>query len=133
MTLYLLLTFSRTQLTVVLLWILLVSVYPLSKLECVPPLTSVMSQDLVLQQGASRLQTTSANLWTFSIIIISPSRVHSPMLNPTELRNYRVTCIILLLGLKFSVVLIRVLALVWLSLRTLLVLVCYRPLAVGTT
>jgi hypothetical protein len=28
-------------------------------------LTSVMSQDLGLQQGASQLQTTSANLWTF--------------------------------------------------------------------
>jgi hypothetical protein len=33
LTLYFLLTFSRTKLTVVLLWMLLVSVYPLSKLE----------------------------------------------------------------------------------------------------
>jgi hypothetical protein len=54
--LYLLLMFSRTKLIVGLLWILLVSVYPLSKLGTFPPLTSVMSQDLTLQQGASQLQ-----------------------------------------------------------------------------
>jgi hypothetical protein len=84
-----------------LLWILLVSVYPVSKLETFPPVTSVMSQDLALQQGASRLQTASANLWTFSINITSPLRIHFPLLNPTELRHYRVTCVILLPNIKF--------------------------------
>jgi hypothetical protein len=73
--LYFLLTLSRTKLTVVLLWILLVSVYPLSKLRTFPPLTSVMSQDLALQQGVSQLQTAYADLWTFSINILSPQRV----------------------------------------------------------
>jgi hypothetical protein len=66
-TLFLINVSRRTKLILVLLWILLVSVYPLSKLETSPILMSVMSQDLALQQGASRLQTTSANLWTFSI------------------------------------------------------------------
>jgi hypothetical protein len=83
----------RTKLTVVLLWILLVSWYPLSKSETSPHLTSVMSQDLALQQDASRLQTT-ANFWTFSINITSPLRIHFPCLNPTQLYHYRVTCII---------------------------------------
>jgi hypothetical protein len=49
--------------------------------------TSVMSQDLVLQKCAPRLETTSANLWTFSINITSRLRVHFPSLNPTELRH----------------------------------------------
>jgi hypothetical protein len=77
-----LLTFSRTKLTVVLIWIHLVSVYPLSRLDTFPPLTSEMFQHLVLQQGASRLQTTSADLWTFSINITSPLRIHFLLLNP---------------------------------------------------
>jgi hypothetical protein len=91
-----LLTFSRTKLTVVLLWILLVSVYPLSKLETCPPLRSVMSQ-----RGASRLQTTSANLWTFPIKVTSRLRIHFPLLNPTELHHYRVTSIVLLSRIQF--------------------------------
>jgi hypothetical protein len=98
--LYFLLMFSRIKLTVVLLWILLVFKYPLRKLEKFPPLRSVMSQDLALQQDSSRLQTTSANLWTFSINVTSPFRIHFPLLNPTELRHYRVTCIILLTRIK---------------------------------
>jgi hypothetical protein len=97
LTLYFLLTLSRTKLTVVL-WTLLASMYPLSKLGTVPPLTSVMSQDLFLQQGASRLQT---NLWTFSVNIPSPLRIQFPLLNPTELRHYRVTCITVLPSIKF--------------------------------
>jgi hypothetical protein len=100
LTLYFLLTFSRTKLTVVVLWILLVSVYPLSKLETFPLLTSVMSQDWALQQGASQLQT-STNLWTFPINITSPLRIHFPLLNHTELRRYLVTCVILLPNIKF--------------------------------
>jgi hypothetical protein len=71
LTLYFLLTFSRTKLTVVLLRILLVSVYSLRKWGNFPPLTSVMSQDFALQQGVSQLQTASADLWTFSINILS--------------------------------------------------------------
>jgi hypothetical protein len=64
-TLYFSLRFSRTKLTVAVLRLLLVSVYPLSKLETFSPLTSVTSQGLALQQGASQLQATSANLWAF--------------------------------------------------------------------
>jgi hypothetical protein len=91
------------------LWTLLVSVYPLSKLETLSPVTSEMSQDLALQQGASRLQTASANLWTFSINITSLLRIRFPLFNPTELRHYRVTCIVLWAGIKFSLVLVLVL------------------------
>jgi hypothetical protein len=48
-----------TNLTVTLLWILLVSAYPLSKLETFPPLTPVMFHNLDFQHGASRLQTSA--------------------------------------------------------------------------
>jgi hypothetical protein len=47
---------------------------PLSNFEIIPPLTLVMSQDLALQQGASRLQT-SAHLWTFSVTTKSLLRI----------------------------------------------------------
>jgi hypothetical protein len=53
-----------------------------------------MFGDLARQQGASRLQTTSENLWTFSANITSPFRTDIPLRNPIELRNYRVTSII---------------------------------------
>jgi hypothetical protein len=59
LTLYFILTFSRSKLSLVLLWLLLVSIYPWSKLETFPSLKSVMSRDFVLQQAVSRLQTTS--------------------------------------------------------------------------
>jgi hypothetical protein len=75
--------------------------YPLSKLEIFPPLKSVISQDFAFQQGASWQKTTSANLWTFSVNITSPLRKHFPLLNPTRLHHYRVTCIILLHNVKF--------------------------------
>jgi hypothetical protein len=52
-----------------------------------------MSRELARQQGALRLQTTSAKLWTFSINITSPLRKDIPLRNPIELRHYRVTCI----------------------------------------
>jgi hypothetical protein len=107
--LYFLLTFSRTKLTIVLLWTLLVSVYPLRKLETFPPLMSVMSEDS-LQQRASRLHT-STNPWTFSIHT-SPLRIHFILLCPTELRHYRVICIILLHSTKYYLVLVLILALV---------------------
>jgi hypothetical protein len=60
-----------------------------------------MSQDLALEQGASQLQTTSENLWAFSINITSPLRIHFPLLNPVELHHYCVTCIVLLPSVKF--------------------------------
>jgi hypothetical protein len=97
LTLHFLLMFSRTQLPVVLL----VSVYPLSILETFPTLTSIVSQNLALQQGASRLQTASADLWTFPINMTSPLREHFPLLNPTELHHCRVICIILWTMIKF--------------------------------
>jgi hypothetical protein len=59
-----------------------------------------MSQDLALQLDSSQLQTTSANFWRVSIIIISPLRTHFPLLNPTELRDYRFSfSLVLALGL----------------------------------
>jgi hypothetical protein len=63
--LYFLSASSRTKLTVVLLWILLVSVYLLNKLGTFLPSASVIPQDLARQQDTSQLQTTSADLWTF--------------------------------------------------------------------
>jgi hypothetical protein len=139
LTLYFLLIFSRIKLTVVLLWIVFVSVYPLSKLETFVPLTSIMSQDLALQRGASRLQTASANLWTFSLNITSPLSMHFPLLNPTELPQYRVVLFYwlvsnfsLVLVLVLVLLLVLVLALVWLLLCTPSVLACNRPIAVGS-
>jgi hypothetical protein len=82
-----LITVFRTQLTAVPLWMLLVSVRPLNKLGSFLPATSVMPQDLALQQGASQLQTASADLRTFSVNIPSPLRIHFTLLNPTELRH----------------------------------------------
>jgi hypothetical protein len=94
-----LLTFSRTKLTVVLLWMLLVSVYPLCKLQTLPPLTSVTPQDSDLQQAASRLQTP-AHLSTCSINVTSPLRAHFTLFSPTALRHYRVTYIVTLPRIK---------------------------------
>jgi hypothetical protein len=51
-------------------------------MDTFPPLTSVMSQELALKQGASQLQAASANLWTFSISITFPFMIHFPLLNP---------------------------------------------------
>jgi hypothetical protein len=88
LTIYFSLIFSRTKLTVVLLRIQSVPLYAQNKLETFPPLTSVMSQDVALQHGASRLQTTTANLWTFSINVTSPLRTHFFLFNRTELYLY---------------------------------------------
>jgi hypothetical protein len=63
---------------------------------------SVMSQDLALQQGASQLETTSADLWTFSINITLLLTIHVPLPNSTDISHYRVTCIILLPRIKFK-------------------------------
>jgi hypothetical protein len=90
----------------------------------------------MFQQSTSRLQTTSANLWTFSLNITSPLWIHLSLLNPAKLRHYRVTCTVLLPRIKvyscynfhssLSLVLVT-------YVRTLSVLACYeyRPLAVG--
>jgi hypothetical protein len=66
-----------------------------------PSLTSVLYRDLPRQQDALRRQT-SANLRTLSINIISPLRIHFPLLNPAELCHYQVICIILLPRITFS-------------------------------
>jgi hypothetical protein len=79
--------------------------------ETFTPLISVISQDLALEQGASRLQTISTNLWTFTINITSNLGIHFPLLNPTELHHYRVASIILLPSTKFILVLFVVLVL----------------------
>jgi hypothetical protein len=83
--LYFISTPSRTKLSVVLFWLLLGSVYPLSKLGTFPPSTSAIPQDLALQQGASQLQTASADLWTRSINILSHLRIRFPLLNSIKL------------------------------------------------
>jgi hypothetical protein len=115
--------FLRTNFSFVLLWILLVSMYPLCKLETCSPLTPAMSQE-----GASRLQTT-ANLWTFSINITSPLRIHFLCLILLSYIIIMLPVILYCLELHFSLVL--VLALVWLLLCTLSVLACNKSLAVG--
>jgi hypothetical protein len=79
----------------------MVSMDPLSKLETFPHLRSIIFQDLVFQQSASQLQTTFANLWTFSVNVTSPLRVHFSLLNPTEICHYHVNCIILMCSIKF--------------------------------
>lgn len=101
LALYFLFKFSRTNFTLVLLWVLLVSAHALSKLEPLPPWKSQIFQYLVLQQGAAQLQTSSANLWMFQINITSPWRIHFPLLNPSELSHYRVTYIVLSPSIKF--------------------------------
>jgi AraC-like DNA-binding protein len=57
---------------------------------------------VALQQAALRLQTISADLWTFPINLPSPLRIHFPLLNSAELHHYRVTCIIYCLGFNSS-------------------------------
>jgi hypothetical protein len=130
LTPYFLLRFSTTKMAVILLCILRVFVYPLSKFESFRPLTSVISQGLALQQGASWLQTTSANLWTFSVNI-SPLMIHflcivllRYIINLSHVLFY---CLIL----NFSPVVVLVLALIYILLCTLSVLACYRPFAIG--
>jgi hypothetical protein len=87
LTLYFLLAFLRTELNVLLLWILLVSVYPLNKSETFQPLKSVMFQDLALQQGTSQLQTASADLWTFLVNTPFQLMIYPPLLNPTKFHH----------------------------------------------
>jgi hypothetical protein len=60
-----------------------------------------MPQDLALQNGASRLETTSANLWTFSVNTVSSLRIYFPLFNPIELHHYRVTSTTLLPRIAF--------------------------------
>jgi hypothetical protein len=51
--------------------------------------------------NVSRLRKTSANFWTFLMNITPLLRIHFPLLNPTELHNYRLSCVVLLHGIKF--------------------------------
>jgi hypothetical protein len=78
-----LLTVSRTKLTF-LLWVLLVSMYQLSKPETCPTLTSVMSKKLALQQVALQLQAASADLWTFVINTLPLLKILFALLDGTE-------------------------------------------------
>jgi hypothetical protein len=48
---------------------------PAKQISDFPLLILVTSQDLALHQSASRLQTASADLWTFSINMTSPLRI----------------------------------------------------------
>jgi hypothetical protein len=50
-------------------------------------LKSVMFQDLALQQGASQLQTASADRWTFLANIPFQWMIYLPLLNPTKLHH----------------------------------------------
>jgi hypothetical protein len=61
--------------------------YPLNKLDTFQHLKSVMSQDLALQQGASQLQTASADLWTFLVNIPFQLMIYLPLFNPTKLHH----------------------------------------------
>jgi hypothetical protein len=102
---------------IVLLRLLLVSAYPLSKLGTSPTLTSVMSQ-----QGASLL-----------INISSPLMAIFPLLNRTEFMfpvtslAFYLYCFIIYY-LNFSLVVVLVIILVQLQLCTHSVLACYTPL-----
>jgi hypothetical protein len=64
-------------------------VYPLNKSETFQPLESVIFQGLALQQGASQLQTASADRWTFLANIPFQLMIYLPLLNLTKLHHYR--------------------------------------------
>jgi hypothetical protein len=49
-----------------------------------------MFLDLALQQGASQLQTASADLWTFLVNIPFQLMIYLPLFNPTKLHHYRI-------------------------------------------
>jgi hypothetical protein len=121
---YFLLTFSITKLAVVLVWILLVfSTVTNSNVSRLIPFDKVCHSckqcleisDVFNKYNIPFVDTFSfLILWTYIIIMFLE--------------------LLYCLGLNFSLVpvlVVLVLALVWLSLCTLLVLECYRPLAVG--
>jgi hypothetical protein len=58
--------------------------YPLNNSETFQPLKSVVFQDLALQQGASQLQTASADRWTFLVNTPFQSMIYLPLFNPTK-------------------------------------------------
>jgi hypothetical protein len=76
--LYFLLMFPRTKSNVVLLWVPLVPMNPLSNFGTFPPFMSVMYQDLALRHGVPQLHTPSADLQTFLINTLSPLRILFP-------------------------------------------------------
>jgi hypothetical protein len=75
---FILLTFSRTKSTGVLLKTLLVSVCPLSKLGAFPLLMCVMLQVFVLHHGASQLKTADVDFYMFLIDTLFPLRIIFP-------------------------------------------------------
>jgi hypothetical protein len=85
---YFLLTFSKTK----------IDCCSIMDIAVLPVLTK-QTRDLSLQQDASRLQT-SADIWSSSRKATSPLRMHFPLLNPTELYDYRVTCTVVLPRIK---------------------------------
>jgi hypothetical protein len=102
------------------------------KIRFFPSLTSEMSQDLSLEQGAWRLQTSSTNLWTFSINITSPLRIHFPLFNPTELYHCRITCIIVLPDIIFLILFLVLYVTYIFTARLLYTTRCWQHLNKGT-
>jgi hypothetical protein len=49
-----------------------------------------MFQDLALQQGASQLQTASADLWTFLVHTPFQLMINLPLFIPTKFHHYRI-------------------------------------------
>jgi hypothetical protein len=94
MKLYLLSMSSTTKLILVVLRILLVSVYPLRKLETVPPLTSATPQVLAVQQGVPHLQFS----WRLQQTNFSLS-----LLNLTAVYHHRMACLVSLSSFKILV------------------------------
>jgi hypothetical protein len=54
---------------------------PTKKIGYFPPSTSVISQDLALQQGKSQPQTASVDIWMFPINKLSPWGIFFPFFN----------------------------------------------------
>lgn len=103
LTLFSLLTFWRTKFTFVLLRALLVSVYPLSKLNIFPPSTSVMSSDLAHQQDASQMQNNICK----SVDVFSKHnflRIYFPLFNITCYVIIILCILLYCLVLNFSLV-----------------------------
>jgi hypothetical protein len=62
----------------------------LNKSETLQRLKSIMFQDLALQQGASQLQTASADLWTILVNTSFQLMIYLPLFNPTKFHHYRI-------------------------------------------
>lgn len=71
LTLYFLSALSGRNFVAFLSWILLVPMYPLSKLETSPCLTSVVSQDIALHHGVTAANSICRSLVVFNKHTIS--------------------------------------------------------------